>query len=216
MKTNSLSFGERLKEQIKAKGYTRQQFADSIGVSTVTVQLWTSDKKKPTTEHLFRICEALNCDLDYLLGRIKEKTHDLQFVCDYTGLTSAAVEALKMMKNDPTAFGFDSEFFNAYVFSHDTFAYLKAVCDGVNALREIDPLIKSGAAIRLSKKKEPMRGLADLAEVSMGLDEAEQKIRAAFSKINEAVPLSEKGIINEINEQRAEIKKVRDAIIKGC
>lgn len=95
-------FGKRLKELRKKAGYkTQQDFADNFKfpdqtiVSLQTVQSWEQGRQLPTSERQLYFCKVFNCNLDYLLGTIKEQTHDLQFVCDYTGLSGEAIENLR-------------------------------------------------------------------------------------------------------------------------
>ena len=59
-----------------------------------TVQSWEQGKSTPTAEVLANICELLECDADYLLGRIDERTHILDKMRKYTGLSAEAIERL--------------------------------------------------------------------------------------------------------------------------
>ena len=91
-------FGERLKKMRKRNGYKRQQdFADAFSISLETVKNWEQGIRVPEFDQFMRLCDFLGCDLDYLSGRIDEKTHDLQFACDYIGLSSEAVEVLHLI-----------------------------------------------------------------------------------------------------------------------
>lgn len=79
----------------KAQGYsTQQQFADALGVNLKSVQGWEKEKdhRMIDTRNLILICNTLKCDLDFLTGRIPEKTHDLNTVCEITGLSENAVD----------------------------------------------------------------------------------------------------------------------------
>lgn len=59
-----------------------------------TIQKWEQGKSEPTASVLSNICELLECDADYLLGRISERTHDLSSAQRFTGLSSTALEKL--------------------------------------------------------------------------------------------------------------------------
>ena len=79
-------------------GFTQQAFADALHVSLSIVKKWESKKDPktyPKTENLLAMCELFKCDLDYLVGRIEEKTHDLKIACELTGLTEAAIEKIR-------------------------------------------------------------------------------------------------------------------------
>lgn len=80
----------------KEAGFKRQEdFADAINKSLNTVQKWEQGKTKPSLDDFIDLCGFFKCDADYLLGRIEKKTHDLDFVCKYTGLSPQSIEALR-------------------------------------------------------------------------------------------------------------------------
>ena len=103
-------FIRRLKECRKRKYKTQQDFADAYKATygTIrdsdrpasergmfgTVQSWEQGKTTPTAEVLSNICEILDCDADYLLGRIDERNHTLADMRAYTGLSTEAIEQL--------------------------------------------------------------------------------------------------------------------------
>jgi transcriptional regulator with XRE-family HTH domain len=68
-------------------------------VTLKTVKNWEQGKAAPSLATLIDLSEFYNCDLDYLVGRIDCRTHDLQFIQDYTGLSEDAVTALHLYKN---------------------------------------------------------------------------------------------------------------------
>ena len=47
------------------------------------------------------LTELYHCDLDYLTGRLDQKTHDLQFIHDQTGLSEKAIEKLQSLVTVP-------------------------------------------------------------------------------------------------------------------
>lgn len=107
---NKVIFIQRLKECRKRKYKTQQDFADAYKAKygTIrdsnrpasesgmfgTVQSWEQGKTTPTAEVLGNICELLDCDADYLFGRIDERNHTLADIRDYTGLSVEAIEQL--------------------------------------------------------------------------------------------------------------------------
>lgn len=86
--------GDRLKEQRKLHGFTQIALADKIGYSDKSVHNWENSITTPEPEALFKICDVLDCSMDYLLGRIDERTIDIHRICELTGLSSYAVESL--------------------------------------------------------------------------------------------------------------------------
>lgn len=106
---NTTIFSERLRECRKRKFSSQQEFADAYmnrfglirqGKKTTdnnmfgTIQSWEQGKSEPTASVLSNICDLLECDADYLLGRINERTHDINDAQKYTGLSSQALEQL--------------------------------------------------------------------------------------------------------------------------
>lgn len=95
--TTGKIFGERLKKLRKEKGYDTQEiFANKINRSKETIRNWEQGRNIPEIKDLLELCEFLNCDMDYLLGRIECKTHDLAFIAKETGLTEDAIDLLRI------------------------------------------------------------------------------------------------------------------------
>lgn len=106
---NTIIFIQRLRECRLRKFSSQQAFADAYmnkygmirsGKKSAdhnmfgTVQSWEQGKSTPSAEVLANICDLLECDADYLLGRINQRTHDLDNAHRYTGLSTAALEQL--------------------------------------------------------------------------------------------------------------------------
>lgn len=95
--TTGKIFGERLKKLRKEKGYDTQEiFANKINRSKETIRNWEQGRNIPEIKDLLELCEFLNCDMDYLLGRIECKTHNLTFIAKETGLTEDAIDLLRL------------------------------------------------------------------------------------------------------------------------
>lgn len=78
-------------------GYkSRQAFADAIGVHYKTVQGWENEDKPAqiSLDNALAICEKFDCSLDYLVGKIEQRTHDIKTACEITGLSEAAMEKI--------------------------------------------------------------------------------------------------------------------------
>ncbi|RGC79763.1 XRE family transcriptional regulator [Hungatella hathewayi] len=106
---NIVIFINRLRECRLRKFSSQQAFADAYmekygmirtGKKTTdhnmfgTIQSWEQGKSTPTADVLANICELLDCDADYLLGRINQRTHDITNAHRYTGLSPEALEQL--------------------------------------------------------------------------------------------------------------------------
>lgn len=94
------NFGGKLKEARKKAGYkTQEAFAEAFDCKTESVRNWEQGRTFPEIGTLFHLADFLDCDLDYLIGRIDKPTHDLQFITDELRLSEEAVK--KLMKLTP-------------------------------------------------------------------------------------------------------------------
>lgn len=59
----------RLKEIRSSKGLTQKQIADALELSTVAIQNYENNRRKPTYDILINMAEYLNVSIDYLVGR---------------------------------------------------------------------------------------------------------------------------------------------------
>lgn len=106
---NIIIFSSRLQECRRRKYSSQQAFADAYmkefgmirkGKKDIdnnmfgTIQSWEQGKSTPTAEALANICDLLDCDADYLLGRINQRTHDINDAHRFTGLSAEALEQL--------------------------------------------------------------------------------------------------------------------------
>lgn len=93
-------FKDVFKRERRRCGFTQQSFAEYFGVSLDTVRNWEQGRKVPEIKTIERLCDEFGCEPDYLLGRMEHSTHDIQFICDQTGLSEYAVCELTRMKED--------------------------------------------------------------------------------------------------------------------
>ena len=68
--------GEKLNQLRKSAGYTEQEVADILGVSSVTISSYERDMRKPSYENLIKIAGLYHVTLDYLLW--DKKTIDVE------------------------------------------------------------------------------------------------------------------------------------------
>lgn len=86
---------------------TQAKFAEKLDLSRPTVSLYESGDRIPDAETLKTIAEKCNVSADYLIGLRNDPTtdEDVQFISDYTGLSSDAIELLNYyayLHNDPS------------------------------------------------------------------------------------------------------------------
>lgn len=111
------TISNRLQAKMQAAGISQRQLANKSKVSRANINdmingHYSSDG---SNEKVFRnhepetykkICDGFDilgevCSMEYLLGEVRQSTHDLQFICDYTGLSEEAVRKLHEQKSDP-------------------------------------------------------------------------------------------------------------------
>lgn len=98
-------FADRLKAQMTLKGMTQKDLSYQMDVSEYTVRNWCQHYSFPEYLHLARLCEIFKpCSVDYFYGLTDDAAPNMniQSVADYTGLTPAAVTALKKARIEDT------------------------------------------------------------------------------------------------------------------
>lgn len=106
--------GRRIKERRKQLGLTQKELAAKInpGIEIedaphTQITNWENGVRAPETESLIRLCNALNCDIDYLLGAIDVPRRAVYDVKEQTGLSDSAVHSLVVAKQQNYIAGLD-------------------------------------------------------------------------------------------------------------
>lgn len=89
-------FGKVFKNLRKQSGYTQESFCEAFNanesITTInSIKNWEQGKSIPEWKTIMKLCDFFGCDMDYLFGRIVQKTHSTQFICNATGLSEKAV-----------------------------------------------------------------------------------------------------------------------------
>ncbi|MCD7886481.1 MAG: helix-turn-helix transcriptional regulator [Clostridiales bacterium] len=91
------------KEKAGQPKFTHETFSEACGVSVNTVDKWLGWKSEanPKADNLVALADALECDVEYLLG-VQDTPRRVVFdVCASTGLTEEAAETLvKLAKKE--------------------------------------------------------------------------------------------------------------------
>lgn len=95
-KEQLLTMAQRIKTIRKENGLTQEEFAERIGAVRETVGTWERAQKPIGFDFVMAICREFDCDSDYIIGRIEEKTHDAKGIHALTGLSEKAIT--KLMK----------------------------------------------------------------------------------------------------------------------
>ena len=67
-------FPERIKQLRKEKGMTQIDLAKVLGVSSGTIAMWETGKRKPSFDMFDRLTEVFEKRLDYILGTTDDAT----------------------------------------------------------------------------------------------------------------------------------------------
>ena len=92
------TFCIRLKEQRKKIGLTQDDISQELEIAKRTYQKWEAGDSQPDALILPRLCELLDCDFNYLIGKISTP-HDTRQIEEITGLTYEAIETLKFLND---------------------------------------------------------------------------------------------------------------------
>lgn len=92
-----MEFGERLKMIRRDLELSQRQLAKLSGVPQTSISTWELNKSVPSLDALYSLADALQCTVDYLIGREAE---DGIINIKYTGYipTDEEVEFLKRYK----------------------------------------------------------------------------------------------------------------------
>ncbi|GAB1660876.1 helix-turn-helix domain-containing protein [Mannheimia haemolytica] len=63
--------GSRIRDERERAGRTRNELADTLGVSLSTLQLWESNEREPQASMVITLAEELGVDAGYLLTGVK-------------------------------------------------------------------------------------------------------------------------------------------------
>ena len=68
------TFGQRLSRIRKEKGFTQNEIADKVGVTSQAVSKWENDLASPDIDILLQLSEIFDISVDELLGKETKKT----------------------------------------------------------------------------------------------------------------------------------------------
>ena len=98
---------QRLRDQRKALGKTQKDIADKSGLSTKTINnLEHMTAPTLSVDTFIRLCDALECSADYLLGKDALPTHELSDIHALTNLTEDAIDSLMYRKVEAYKYGY--------------------------------------------------------------------------------------------------------------
>ena len=102
-------FPSRLRQLRNKKGESQATLAKELMVTKSTISLYETGDNVPDARTIRRMAEHFDVSADYLLGLSESETNDkdMQFVGDYLGLSSDAINTLRYFKDfNPFLFDF--------------------------------------------------------------------------------------------------------------
>lgn len=91
------TFSNNLRKKRREKGYTQIQLAEMLGVTLRTYRSWEKNTL-PKTLELINLSNILECDIDYLLGRLNSDTHFQEYIDRTYSLSPEAFKKLRLLK----------------------------------------------------------------------------------------------------------------------
>lgn len=97
---NSSVILKRFRELMDNSGKSRQEIAKEFGCDASTITKHYNGDRGLTTDQLIKYAKLFNVSADYMLGLASDATTDKDkaYICDYTGLSSTAVDYLHKIK----------------------------------------------------------------------------------------------------------------------
>ena len=77
-----MNLGNNLQKLRKEKKLTQKQLAEKLNVTTVTIQNYENNRRIPNIQTLEKLANIFNVQIDYIMGKSKIKTFDMQIVND--------------------------------------------------------------------------------------------------------------------------------------
>ena len=97
----SSAFPTRLRDIMSEQGKTQQEVADEIGKTRQAVGYYADGSSSPDWKTLAKLARYFGVSADWLLGisEVKSLDGEVKQVCEYTGLTEAALKMVLTYKN---------------------------------------------------------------------------------------------------------------------
>lgn len=152
-------FAVRLRALMEKTGTTQQVLADKTDCTRQAIAQYTGGLNAPNVDKLVSIARYFGVSVDYLLGLSDAETDDkdIQFICDYTGLSEEAVSNLHEYSNDSNIL------FNSFSEDPDN-RYL----DFINYLLTFD-IIDADVLFKVNVYKQNINFYSESTDITKGI-----------------------------------------------
>lgn len=101
MKDKITETTKRLRILINNSGKTRKEIAEELKCDTSTITKHYNGDREVNADFIIKYARYFEVSADYLLGLSEAQTNDkdIQFICDYTGLDEATINAITIKKH---------------------------------------------------------------------------------------------------------------------
>ena len=95
------TFANKLRELRVIEKLSQTELAEKLGVSRGSISFYENGERTADIDFIYKAAQFFNVSADYLIGRTNASTQneDIRAICDYTGLSEAAVSELHREKN---------------------------------------------------------------------------------------------------------------------
>ncbi len=202
---NINDFGNRLKIIRKDRKISQDKLADNIPITRGSVIAWEKDNNSriPSVETMVRLCELLDCDLDYLLGRCDTFHRETAEISETTGLSTEAADTLRKWKSisDKQGFsGFHDEV-SQVLLRIKTLNTLLANKEGLGLLDTIG-IYLHGRLIRSLSREEQATiehdHMAHVFDTDVDTDASAEEIETAYKAAEDELDFEKKTVTFEI------------------
>ncbi len=191
-----------IKRGKRSNRFSQEKLAEEISITRGSVLAWEKGDRIPPVETMVRLCELLDCDLDYLLGRCDTFRKETADISEATGLSPAAAETLIKWKSfsdgevNPTTITFDE--FAQTKFGQKTLNSLLESDEGMDVLSKIG-LYLHGKISRTLPRGEREQMEHDLFKHLSNTNASKEEIGAEFQALEDELD-REKKTVNFIIE----------------
>ena len=110
-----------MKDLIKERGYTQEEFAEDVGIGLSTIKKYITGQVSYSIETLDLFADIFNCSYDYLLGKSLTPYREIQDVKQAIRLSDGAPVSythLDVSKRQPISSITLSIYFSIFLFLH--------------------------------------------------------------------------------------------------